>query len=957
MSRLLLTATFFLLNTVQSAHKDRGDQIDRIKQYTISRLTPINVDDDTITMEFDAFDQHYSVEFKRQTHVTPSNVMHSNVDHNDHRPWSLSDESCHFHGRVLNTNSSIVSASFCKGRGIRARISAFNEILIIKPSAYYLDLRKDAMANHSLDDEVLIYRLSDFERPDIMGTEGISDYALTDELTMDDIKFGDESDDRGDRGARRRLYSSSKPAQTEVTVLIGPVRTANFKQDYGGNWYRVLYQDTADMMNEVDAIYKATNWNKYSSSSIGNAGSVRIRFSEIHVVYAFTGDYAVMKPKKRFSNCKLSSSQFDDSNACAIYGNSWLGGLSKWINSKMSTNHYDNVLMMSDIKFNYKTCSSSNGGTYICSRTLGWGNIGVICKGSSSVSAVSVVEGFGGPSGAVGTVAHEIGHNFGLYHDGQSGPAKSCGANSGLMGYGNNHDTFSSCSLSSMKTYFTGKGNGLKCLSTGWDGKVVSNVGSSVTVPTPNPVIPSRPPTPPTPAPTYSTSGGCIYVKVGYDALDGTWDAIDGGYSGKAAYRIENVAGSPRYLYYKKLTLDGKSLKWVMSSKLGSNSIYFFCTKDSLLSCGGKWKQMTGSTSYTSVTNSVTNTKCVANVDNSCNSYSCIYMTGSGTEYDGYYSAGSSCNDGQRVFEGTSGRKLCYSESRERWLFSKSVCSIDKVISAKTSGDPLSPNYWMKNSGGTNYKYSDDIYISDCGANAAFTGLECLDSNEYGQEICLSTTNTDELWGGAATFTLYEELCTNDQPVFRLEIYNDTDIIDFGGAVIDGFVEETFYVHYQPQYLLTTDNETTGQWMVSRDEISIDYVALCQQEDLMECTASHWEVKVTEYADDGPLNGSVHDGIIENLLDQHMTVAPGQCGSDLNEDDERRNIHNVAMILMTVLSVAIVCLAALCFWRRWKLQKSVRSSKSTDEGQYALMATEPELEVEVPVQNGNHIAV
>merc|ERR1719229_1032227 len=207
----------------------------------------------------------------------------------------------------------------------------------------------------------------------------------------------------------------------------------------------------------------------------------------------------------------------------------------------MDTSDYDNVQFITDIKFEWYSC-----GAYVCSRTLGWGNIGVVCRGSSSASTNSVVEDFGGNDAAVGTIAHELGHNFGLYHDGQSGPASSCGENDGLMGYGDNSDTFSTCSLDSMSTYFNGGGSGLVCLGEGWDGSVKTNIGSAVSVPTAAPVvIPTKPPTPPTPAPTYGTADSCINVEINnYANFNGVWDAIDGGYDGKEAYRIEVSSGN-----------------------------------------------------------------------------------------------------------------------------------------------------------------------------------------------------------------------------------------------------------------------------------------------------------------------------------------------------------------------------------------------------------------------------
>merc|ERR1719334_244185 len=312
-------------------------------------------------MSFDAMGQHYEVELVRKTDMAASEVKHTNVEEAVHSAVSTVTESCYWKGRVTNfEGTSIVSASFCEGRGIRARVAAFDEILIIKPSAYYLDLAKDAAMDHLMEDEVLMYRLSDFDRPEIMGTEGVSDYVETDDVLMA------EGEDM-----RRRLYSSSSPANTEITVLIGPVRTANYRADYGSNWYSQLYHDTADMMNSVDAVYDATNWNSNGRSSVGYAGSLRVRFNEIHVIYSFTGTYASMAPTKRFSNCPLGSNQYDDSDACAIVGNDWLGLISSWVYYNMQTSNYDNVQFITDIKFNYNTCTSQwSGETYVCSRTL-----------------------------------------------------------------------------------------------------------------------------------------------------------------------------------------------------------------------------------------------------------------------------------------------------------------------------------------------------------------------------------------------------------------------------------------------------------------------------------------------------------------------------------------------------------------------------------------------------------
>jgi len=79
-SKQLLTFLWCAFMTVQSAHKHRAEQLQRMNQYELIHLNLQNVDDDTRSLEFNAFDQHYVVELTRKTLSAPSFVIHSNVD-------------------------------------------------------------------------------------------------------------------------------------------------------------------------------------------------------------------------------------------------------------------------------------------------------------------------------------------------------------------------------------------------------------------------------------------------------------------------------------------------------------------------------------------------------------------------------------------------------------------------------------------------------------------------------------------------------------------------------------------------------------------------------------------------------------------------------------------------------------------------------------------------------------
>jgi len=270
----------------------------------------------------------------------------------------------------------------------------------------------------------------------------------------------------------------------------------------------------------------------------------------------------------------------------------------------------------------------------------------------------------------------------------------------------------------------------------------------------------------------------------------------------------------------------------------------------------------------------------------------------------------------------------------------------------------------MVNTGGSNYQQSNNIYISDCGSNQGFSDLECLKNNEYKDEICVSTNTS--WWEGEQTFSVYDQLCSNDKPVYKLAVaLNDTTSIGLDGVSVDVTVQEMFYLHYQPTYLLVTDNETTPQWMLSRDEISIEYIAVCRHEDLMKCTESEWMRKVTQFADEDALNGIVLD-----ILDSYLTVSDGACkSSSMNNEEGKWSSTATTVVVFVILALLlIVCIAGFCIWRRMNLKESMVIKEAVNSGQYSLMATDtaagtaiaemeesPELEVNVNVEADNRI--
>jgi len=846
----MLSILFSLIAVAKSASlKDERDaEFTRIKQYELVYFNGIDIDsiETSNTFEFDLSNQHYKLELTLNKDMHVRNVRHTSIDINkldEHFSQKQLTKSCHYSGRVINTdNPSLTSAalSFCDKRGVRGRITAFNKTIIIYPSAYFLDKEKDSKCDHKLTDQHLIYKLSDFDTTNIGRAGAIS-------TTYNHIS---NKIPEMQSSQRRRLYNNGL-SETEMLIVSGPERTKDYQSRYGANnWYSQMYNDYASIINQVSTEYMTANWGS-------TVGQVNVKFVELEIISAFTGKYLSLKPDFLYTNCRSSFS------SCNINGRTWLSYFRTWISNYKDVSTFDNAQLISNIEFT--------------PGYAGWGNIGVVCRGSSSVSNAYV--GWG-TSFLTRTIAHELGHNFGMEHDGQG--SSTCGANDGLMGYGDG-EGFSSCSITALRQYFAGNG-GLTCLGRGYyNGKFTSNHNDDVNpAPTQRPTI--RPTTRPTARPTTNTnpnptprptarpttrspttgSSGtdddweCVGLRnFGLDTYNGYWSYVGEypDYSGKPYYE-NNANGAFIYYhpYYKF---------YLMSTIVGSISVFGYCSEDDIKLClgnnafkyadNGQWVADNDAEVYDCTDDTGTG-------DGDCENYECLSIVGMypdkyGRSYDGKWEP-AGCHNGQSVYIQSSdtssppSRYLCYSEYYDLWIISNELCGTGAFAYCPDSSatDILkTANKWniATNSG---WGRDSQVYFSDCGGFGGYLDeqidLSCIEENKYNEKLCITTANdtviddhqegndtmiTNVLWNGNRTFEIYTKQCSNNKPIYYYADYTLIEGEDVFGNINQENVESIYYLHYHKELLYSDSNITYGQWIISKDEISINAIAVCEK--------------------------------------------------------------------------------------------------------------------------------
>ena len=543
----------------------RDAEFARIKRYELIYFNDTQLIESNNLFEFDVFGQHYKIKLIRNDDMHVINIRHPSINSTKlHQHFSKRRlaQSCHYFGKVINTkqpSKTQVSLSFCDNAGIRGRIVAFDDIIIITPSAYFLDKKKDSKYSHKLDDEHLIYKVSDFDMDDIIGKDGIinlhhNQYAIS----------------KQQKTKRRTLYNGG--SQTlEFLAVVGPDRTQAFQSYYPSSWYTALYDDCANLINTLSTGYSATEWGT-------DVGPIAIKFVELEIIPSFTGIYTSLTPTYTTS--------------ISIDGPAYLRQFSSWLSQYKTSSTFDNAQLLSNIRF-------ADGYT-------GWAYTGTVCKGATSAGIDYMLYGF---EYSIRNTAHEMGHNFGMNHDGSG---NDCHTNDGLMGYGTGQG-FSECSIEELNTYFANN-DGLTCLGTGWyEGDFTSNYGSG-TAPQPTPVASPTPP----PTSVTTTTWQCMNVRnLDLTQYNGYW-TYKGNHALKPYYQKDLM-----YIY-----LDESSDRYYMGPTVGGASAYGYCGYNNIQYCNGMFILWNNAwvTQTSSGFSQVSSTYCTSDAG-SCSGYDCVQMS------------------------------------------------------------------------------------------------------------------------------------------------------------------------------------------------------------------------------------------------------------------------------------------------------------------------------------------
>ena len=472
--------------------------------------------------------------------------------------------------------------------------------------------------------------------------------------------------------------------------------------------------------------------------------------------------------------------------------------------------------------------------------------------------------------------AHELGHTFGAQHDGETwgNHHNDCHQDSGLMGYGNAATGWSECSRDYILAYFEEK-NGLSCLGT-------SRGGFTAKLDRLNPNLDGG-------APCWTISG--FSEKPEYN---GNWLA-SGIVNGRMSYTHSNG---------NNVIYSADYPNWVIgtSSDLASWESPTWCHEWDLASCSngewGTWYEVGGKTTW--VWSAANMSHCVAeSVYSGCSYHQCVQIDSLSDALNGNYDY-KGCYNGEAYYclygDCDNHDILCYDGTR--YILSEELCVTEGAAAKCTKntndiGSCSGMYAWQLFSSRLGYVTDWYAYAdTSCVAAMEIEDTSCLEDNRYGEKLCVYNNAT--VWYEEQKAFGVADICKNNPTFFTHVVYSGSE------------VEKTYYLHYRKYWKFIDDDEMSSQWVISVDSTQKNYVAWCDEEDLMQCVEGKWTVEATG------------DDVVGFVVDASMVVSNTGCaGTDGAEEEEADEFNpNLIIVIAMVDAIVIISCGIILYFRQ-----------------------------------------
>eukprot|EP01084_Bolivina_argentea_P210600 358396_1 len=408
-------------------------------------------------LEFNAFNKHYRLWFHKNTQLFHENF--TSYHHNDKhekiaRP---APTNCYYSGQILTTNhdnsisvntSSKSAFSACHGKGINGWIYAYDELIVIRPQKL---LMHNINNNISINDAYIIYKYNDFNRSDYPHNHGTTCGTHSHNDLQNELNYG-----------RHLLNELSLTTRyVELAVVNDPAIVQRYKNLYGDSidyWLPELQTSTISIINTVQQYYLDTNWGE-------NIGIIHIVLMSIYYISSWD-DYGSQYKPRPMLNYISSNGQSIYCDTCEpnLFCSSCLGQSNYY-----QIDHNDYLTKFHQFRLHELTISSNYDNAQLFSyydffsTVIGLASLPGMCIAafSGGIEQTTYDDEYNG-----NIVAHEMGHNFNMVHDGAN---NACNGNDYIMAgsgspFGFRPNSFSECSINEINSYFAQYPLLLSCL-------------------------------------------------------------------------------------------------------------------------------------------------------------------------------------------------------------------------------------------------------------------------------------------------------------------------------------------------------------------------------------------------------------------------------------------------------------------------------------------------------------